>query len=88
MTDNPDKLQSITKLGLPLAMTVTLVVAAVAFTTTVNDFRYEMADLKKGQADHWRKQDEVIQALELKLNNPSMYVPDPRDQTRPIGGGM
>ena len=70
--------------GLPLAGVVSVVSLAVAVTIVGSELVHRLDTLEADQDERWGRQDEVIQALEWKLHNPELYVPDPRDQGREI----
>lgn len=74
--------------GLPVAGVVSVVSLAVAVALVGSEMIHRLDALEQKESERWNVQDEVIQALEFKLHNPDLYVPDPRDQTREIMGGV
>jgi len=70
--------------GLPMALVMALVVGSVTVGVTGSRIVTRLEALEDVADKRWTRQDAVVNALELKLRNPTLRVPDPRDSTREI----
>lgn len=84
MTEQKRGLLNLQDTGVPLFLVGALILGSVSIAITGSRLVARLERLENGVADRWTRQNEVVNALELKIRNPDLHVPDPRDPSQEI----